>query len=116
MEAALKDAENLCNNFKKQNANYEGALQEYRKYDQRNSELDKREAFISERERNQKVFEAELKASAAEARVSEITGLVSIVFRSPVFRTFISENKSVPTDQYNYKNESTTKTIEQRED
>jgi len=48
--------------------------------------IDVRESEVSELERNQKVFEAKLKASESERRAMEMHGFVQMVFSSPVYR------------------------------
>lgn len=73
-------------------ADLEKRLSAYISLDNYQAALDAREKSISERERNQKVFEAELKLAEAEKRNNDMVGFVGMVFRSPIYRKTVSEN------------------------
>jgi len=87
----LKDLRESYGFAQKRISELEQKLSDYRVLDERNAALDHREAEVDQKIRDQKVFEAELKATAAEARANEMAGFVGMVFRSPVFRRHINE-------------------------
>lgn len=62
-------------------------------------QLEKDREEVDGKIRDQKVFEAELKADAAEARANEMAGFVGMVFKSPVFRKSISGHQDIPDAQ-----------------
>lgn len=72
----------------------ESRIDEYKKSDERNSKLEARETAVSEKERNQKVFEAELKLAEAEKRTTDATNFVGMVFKSPIYRKTTFENEN----------------------
>lgn len=89
------------------------------KYSDIESKLKKLETLGDEIEKKltgQKIFEAELKASAAEARANEIAGFVGMVFKSPVFRTSVFGNRQIPNGQYGLMPDNFNQTVETKED
>lgn len=102
LEQAEADAKSLENEreLSKQKsekiAQLEKTVSEYKSFDDRNSKLEARELAVTEKERNQKVFEAELKLNEAEKRITDNVNFVGMVFRSPIFRETV--NKSVQGD------------------
>lgn len=78
-------------------------------------ELTKREAAVKERELRQELRDLEVKL--AEARRNDLMGVVQAVFRSPVYREFISENGSVPSPQggsYGVTSVTSNKSVERK--
>lgn len=69
----------------------EKTIADYKQFDERNSKLEVREKAVAEKERNYKVFEAELKLNEAEKRTNDAVNFVGMVFKSPVFRKTVSE-------------------------
>lgn len=86
--------------------NLNKTIEEYRKLDERNSKLDAREKGIEERERKQDVWEANLKVTEMEKRITDNTNFVGMVFKSPIFRKTTSESISGSSywDHVNNKN------------
>lgn len=81
-------------------------------YKQKEIELNQIKAQIEKLEkleRERKVFEAETKLNESEKRANEIAGFVGMVFKSPVYRTYVSESKNYMT---HYNNNGTQEQIE----
>ena len=91
-------------------------IEEYRQFDKRNSELGARENVVAEKERNQKVFEAEIKATESEKRATELAGFVGMVFKSPVYRTSVFGSQSVASGQYGTLQQPFNTNVEKHED
>ena len=93
-EAELKATVIAYDNARKEIEKHLAKINDYKQFDERNSKLEARENAVSEKERNQKVFEAELKLAEAEKRTTDATNFVGMVFKSPIYRktTFESEN------------------------
>jgi hypothetical protein len=102
LEQAESDAKSLESEreFSKQKSEkivqLEKIISEYKAFDDRNTKLEARELAVTEKERNQKVFEAELRVAEAEKRITDNVNFVGMVFRSPIFRESVS--KSVQGD------------------
>jgi septal ring factor EnvC (AmiA/AmiB activator) len=88
--AKVKELNDLLTSRNADIAGLNKTIEEYKKFDERNSKLVERENAVAEKERNQKVFEAEERAKAAEARANEMAGFVGMVFKSPVFRRTVT--------------------------
>ena len=71
LEQAERDAERVkqleeeSRNQRVQISSYQNAINSYKSFDDRNSKLNERDLAITEKERNQKVFELELKLTEA---------------------------------------------------
>lgn len=57
----------------------------YKKLDEQYNALTERENIVAEKERNQKVFEAQLIAESAVKRANELSNLIAAVFKNPIY-------------------------------
>jgi len=75
----------------KDNASLQERINEYKKRDDDCIKILEREGEVAQGERNQKVFESELKLKEAEKRINEITNFVGMAFKSPVYRKSVDD-------------------------
>lgn len=79
-------------------------------------ELMKLSDEVKEQKRNQKVFEAELHAKFLEGTLERVTDIVKLVFRSPVYKSYISKNDYTNADyQTRYKTGESIEEIKSEE-
>lgn len=88
LTTTLENAEKEINELSSKISKYAGIESKLNKLETLGVEIEKKLT-------GQKIFEAELKANAAEARANEIAGFVGMVFKSPIFRRTISENTTM---------------------
>lgn len=88
LTTTLENAEKEINELSSKISKYAGIESKLNKLETLGVEIEKKLT-------GQKIFEAELKANAAEARANEIAGFVGMVFKSPIFRRTILENTTM---------------------
>jgi len=89
----LKAQKDLNLHLQDLNENQYSQINGYKKLDERNSKLEAREKVCEEQELNLKLTIAELKLAEAEKRNVDMVNLTALVFKSPVYKEFISETQ-----------------------
>jgi len=77
---------------KQKNSYLIAELSKHEQLDKIKLDLDEREQKVSTKERDIRVFEAELKLAESEKRATEMVNLIALAFKSPSYRKTISES------------------------
>jgi len=110
IEQADKDAETVkeqatcINGHLTTILNLNTTISEYKKLDERNNKLVERENKVADDERNQKLIISELKLEQSEKRNIDIINFTGMVFKSPIYKTHVSESQGGTTQWNNSKN------------
>jgi hypothetical protein len=120
----IKELKNTIAKIQGERITLQSKVTEYEKLDERNLKLTERENLVSQQERELKLTIADLKLAEAEKRNVDMVNLTALVFKSPVYKTYIQESKNGHTAWNNQTNSNqfvpsdglSTKSIEKKQD